>query len=199
MIFELSRRCASGAALAWLMLAGAATTTWAEDKPSWVPISRQVTEQVKPGYPGKTAGITVDPATGDVFLVVPDQGIWKSGDHGQTFARADEGAIGGRCETGFALDFDPAGKRLMCFMIYGSSGLTSDGGKTWTASKTSHLDFGAVDWAATGKCMLALRHESGGQLCFTADGRKPGIISAQALPRLASLILRHSSPARGTD
>lgn len=138
-------------------------------KETWTPISDSVLAQVKPGYPGKTAGVTVDPATGDVYMVVPDQGLWKSTDHGATFARIDDKKIGGRCETGFALNFDPAGKRLMCFMIYGSSAWTNDSGKTWTASKTSHLDFGAVDWSETGKCFLALRHEAGGMLTFTTD------------------------------
>jgi len=131
-----------------------------------------------PVYPGKTAGVTVDPATGDVYMVIPDQGLWKSTDHGATFARVDDKKIGGRCETGFALNFDPAGKRLMCFMIYGSSGWTDDAAKTWTASKTSHLDFGAVDWSETGKCFLALRHEAGGMLTFTTD-------AGQTLARLA--------------
>ena len=93
-----------------------ASSASAAEKGVWKPISHGVTSQVKPGYPGKTAGVAVDPATGDVFMVVPDQGLWKSTDHGGTFARVDDKAIGGRCETGFALDFDPAGKRLMCFM-----------------------------------------------------------------------------------
>jgi len=141
----------------------------AADKPAWVPISQDVTSRVKPGYPGKTAGVTVDPSNGDLYMVVPDQGLWKSTDHGKSFERIDNNTIGGRCETGFALDFDPSGKRLMCFMIYGSSALTSDSGRTWLASKTSHLDFGAVDWEQGGKHMLALRHESGGQLCYSAD------------------------------
>src|SRR5262245_19440579 len=104
------------------------------DKGKWVPISANVLAKVKPGYPGKTAGVAVDPATGDVFMCVPDQGLWKSTDHGDTFVRADKGEIGGRCETGFALNVDPAGKRLMCFMIYGSSGWTDDGGTSWHAS-----------------------------------------------------------------
>jgi photosystem II stability/assembly factor-like uncharacterized protein len=151
------------------LLIVAALSARAADPPAWTPISQRVTAEVKPGYPGKTAGVTVDPQSGDVLMVVPDQGIWKSTDQGQNFERVDDGKIGGRCETGFALSFDPAGKRLMCFMIYGSSAWTPDGGKTWTASKTSHLDFGAVDWAAGGKCMLALRHESGGQLCCSTD------------------------------
>lgn len=142
----------------------------AEEKGSWKPISAGVLEKVKPGYPGKTAGVTVDPSSGDVYMVVPDQGLWKSDDQGETFARVDGGKIGGRCETGFALNMDPAGKRMMCFMIYGSSARTEDSGMTWTASKSSHLDFGAVDWHATGQCYLALRHENGGLITLSTDG-----------------------------
>jgi hypothetical protein len=141
----------------------------AAEKEVWQPISTGVLAKVKPGYPGKTAGVTVDPATGEVYMCVPDQGLWKSTDHGDTFVRADKGEIGGRCETGFALNFDPAGKRLMCFMIYGSSGWMDDGGKSWHASKVSHLDFGAVDWHASGKCFLAIVHEKGGQLTLSTD------------------------------
>ena len=107
-------------------------------------------------------------------MVVPDQGIWKSTDHGQSFERADDGKIGGRCETGFALDFDPAGKRLACFMIYGPSASTPDDGKTWTSTVSRPL----ISTSALGrlsspapKCVRSrLRHkESGGQLCYSAD------------------------------
>ena len=41
----------------------------------WVEISVAVTTLVKPGWPGKTGGITCDPSSGNVFLVIPDQGI----------------------------------------------------------------------------------------------------------------------------
>ena len=136
----------------------------------WVNISDPVTSQVKPGYAGPTAGVTVDRRSGDVFMVVNDQGLWRSRDHGATFARVDDQAIGGRCETGWALQPDACGQRLFCFMIYGSSALTIDGGKTWTKSKTSHLDFGAVDWEDSGQRLLALRHESGGVLTTSDDG-----------------------------
>jgi photosystem II stability/assembly factor-like uncharacterized protein len=152
-----------------LLLCGVASAARAEEHPHWVPISHDVTAKVKPGYPGKTAGVAVDPVTGDVFMVVPDQGIWKSTDHGKSFERVDGGRVSGRCETGFALDIDLAGRRLMCFMIYGSSAGTYDGGKTWNASKATHLDFGAVDWEAGGKCLVAVRHESDGQLCYSDD------------------------------
>lgn len=138
----------------------------------WINISDApiAAAQVKPGYAGPTAGVVVDRATGDVFMVVNDQGLWRSSDQGATFARCDGKAIGGRCETGWALQADPGGKRLACFMIYGDSAMTADGGATWTKWKTSHLDFGAVDWADTGKRLLALRHESGGMLTTSDDG-----------------------------
>ena len=125
---------------------------------------------MKPGYAGPTAGVVVDPATGAVFMVVNDQGLWRSTDHGATFTRCDSGTIGGRCETGWALQADPAGKRLACFMIYGSSAMTTDGGETWTKFKATHFDCGSVDWADTGKRLLAIRHESGGLLTTSDDG-----------------------------
>ena len=136
----------------------------------WMNISDPVTSSLKPGYGGPTAGVVVDRASGDVFMVVSDQGLWRSSDHGATFARCDGNAIGGRCETGWALQADPAGKRLACFMIYGDSAMTADGGKTWVKFKTSHLDFGSVDWADTGRRLLAIRHESGGLLTTSDDG-----------------------------
>lgn len=145
------------------------------EKGKWLPISDGIlaqleTEKLKVGYPGATAGVAVDRASGDVFVVVCDQGLWKSTDQGATFSRVDGKAIGGRCETGFALDADPAGKRLMCFMIYGASALTADGGATWTASKLSHLDFGAVDWSATpATTMIAFKHESGEEAVLSRD------------------------------
>src|SRR5262245_48261134 len=133
---------------AFFALSAVASVAIAAD---WTNISEPVTSQVKPGYAGPTAGIVADRSDGAVFMVVNDQGLWRSSDHGAKFERCDGGAIGGRCETGWALQADPAGKRLACFMIYGSSAMTTDGGKTWTKWKTTHLDFGAVDWADTGK------------------------------------------------
>lgn len=135
----------------------------------WAPISESVTSQVKPGYAGPTAGVTVDRVSGDVYMVVSDQGLWKSTDHGQNFKRIDDKNIGGRCETGWALNFAPSGQRLFCFMIYGSTAMTPDAGATWLKSKSSHFDFGAVDWDDTGRRVLALRHESGGMLATSTD------------------------------
>ena len=121
-----------GASTRWLALAWIAllSSTARGQKGEWVPISDPVTAQLKAdgkkiGYPGLTAGVTVDPSNGDVYMVVCDQGLWKSTDAGKSFARVDGGKIGGRCETGYALDFDPAGKRLACFMIYGACASTT--------------------------------------------------------------------------
>ena len=141
----------------------------------WVNISDPVVTQLqkegkKIGYPGHTAGITVDPKSGDLYMIICDNGVWKSTDQGVSFTRVDGGAIGGRCETGWALSFDPTGGRLACFMIYGNAASTEDAGKTWKKWSTNHLDFGAVDWAGGGRTMLSFRHESGGILCVTHDG-----------------------------
>ncbi|MBN2271867.1 MAG: hypothetical protein JXN61_14715 [Sedimentisphaerales bacterium] len=138
----------------------------------WVDISANVIQSLesegkKIGYPGKTAGVAVDRITGDVFMVIPDQGIWRSSDHGSSFARVDGGKIGGRCETGFALNFDPLGKRLACFMLDGASGYTLDGGKTWEAMAANQRgwDCGSVDWSAEKPAnIFALRHECGGEI-----------------------------------
>ena len=89
----------------------------------WVLIAAQWTDVSKPlldrlekegakiAWPGATAGVAVDPMSGDVFMVVPGQGLWRSTDQGLTFARVDGGAISGRCETAFSLQVDPAGRR----------------------------------------------------------------------------------------
>jgi hypothetical protein len=138
----------------------------------WVDISAKVIQSLvsegkKIGYPGKTAGIVVDRATGDVFMVIPDQGIWRSSDRGDSFSRIDGGKIGGRCETGFSLNFDPLGKRLACFMLDGPSGYTLDGGKTWQSMLGNQRgwDAGSIQWSAEKTAnIFALRHECGGEV-----------------------------------
>lgn len=166
-----------GFVLIAIMLLHSVKPAYCQQNKGWINISNSVLSNLKAkgtkiGYPGGTAGVVVNPSNGDVYMVVPDNGLWKSTDQGKTFVRVDGGKIGGRCETGFALDFDPSGKRLACFMIYGACASTADAGKTWTAWSTNHLDFGVVDWAKSGKAMVAFRNESGGVLCMTTDGGK---------------------------
>lgn len=164
-----------------LMCAGVA---YSQDKPAsatvsdgqWVDISKEVLQSLadegqKIGYPGKTAGIVADRITGDVFMIVPDQGIWRSSDQGDSFARVDGGKIGGRCETAFSLNMDPTGKRLACFMLDGSSGYTLDGGKTWHPMQPNQRgwDSGSVLWSDKKPAhIFALRHECGGEI-YTSD------------------------------
>lgn len=154
--------------------------TRASSAATWAPISDEVTKQLtdsgkKIGYPGGTAGVCVDRATGAVTLVIPDQGLWRRESPEKPFARIDGGNIGGRCETGSALNVDPAGKRMACFMLDGQSGMTLDNGKTWTPflQHGRGWDFGAVDWSRkTPMDILAVHHESGQELHRSMDGGK---------------------------
>jgi len=141
----------------------------------WNPISDGVLKRLaeggkKIGYPGGTAGVCVDRTTGEVFMIVPDQGIWKSSDQGVTFARADGGVLGGRCETGFTLNPDPAGKRLAAFMLDGHAVLMN--GKNWNSLHENGRgwDYGTADWSSPDpQTLLAVHHESGEELYISTD------------------------------
>lgn len=143
----------------------------------WVNVSDPLVAKLgeegkKIAWPGETAGVVCDPATGDVYLVIPGQGLWKSTDQAKTFARIDDRHVGGRCETSAALQFDPAGGRLACFMLDGKCALTPDAGKTWMPMTDvgRNWDYAAVDWSAPQvKTIFAARHESGGQLYLSTD------------------------------
>ncbi|HEX4794912.1 MAG TPA: hypothetical protein VH370_14020 [Humisphaera sp.] len=142
----------------------------------WISISDSVLADLEKDRPKSndkyttmTAGISVDRTNGDVYMLANNIGICKSTDQGKTFTLISGKSVSGRFETGWGLNIDPGGGRLMCFTIYGSSAYSADAGKTWTPSKTSHLDYGAVDWSDTGKALLALGHESGGKLLYSTD------------------------------
>jgi len=164
--------------IAWMGLALLAWTSAQGSK--WSDISAPVLKQLadegkKLDWPQGSAGVTVDPATGDVFMVVPGQGLWKSADQGKTFSRTDGGAIGGRCETSYALQFDPAGKRLACFMLDGKCAMTADGGATWApfTGLGRNWDYAAVDWSGDAvKNIFGARHECGGEAYLSQDAGK---------------------------
>jgi photosystem II stability/assembly factor-like uncharacterized protein len=169
-----------GWAIAVAALACSLTTSASAASPryggEWVVISDGILAELSKTHPVSndtfarmTAGVTVDRTNGDVYLMANNIGICKSTDQGQSFYLVSGKTVTGRFEYAAGLDMDPEGGRLMCFSIYGSSGYTGDGGKTWTQSKQSHLDFGAVDWGDTGKALLAIGHESGGKLLFSQD------------------------------
>lgn len=153
-----------------------------EGKPTdnWVDISSALVQKLtdagqKTAWPGETAGVAVDPVSSDAYLIVAGQGIWKSTDIGQTFARVDGGKVTGRCETSFALNVDNGGKRIACFMLDGKCAWTGDAGQTWNAFADvgRNWDYAAVDWSAPEvKTIFAALHESGGQVMFSGDGGK---------------------------
>lgn len=182
----LVKRAAGGVGLgfvALMVMACGMSAARGQEKGKWVNISDPViakltAEGKKIGWPGQTVGVVVDRATGDVYMVVCDQGLWKSTDRGKTFQRVDGGAISGRCETGFALNFDPQGKRLACFVIYSPGARTEDAGQTWSGFKQGNRDFGAVDWEATGQTMLGVTHHTEGLLGITADDGQTWTLAA---------------------
>src|ERR1041384_6674789 len=103
-----------------LLLALACCVAAPQEKGQWVPISEGVTSKAKTAWPGLTAGIAVDPSTGDVYMAVSGAGLYKSSDKGATFERCDGEMIGGRCETGAAINVDPERPgRIACFMLDG--------------------------------------------------------------------------------
>jgi photosystem II stability/assembly factor-like uncharacterized protein len=152
----------------------------AADKGQWVNVSDPIVQKltadgVKLPWPGETAGVAVDPSSGDLFMIVTGQGVWKSSDRGATFARCDGGTVGGRCETSYSINVDPdGGGHLAFFMLDGKCALTLDGGKTWQAMKDvgRNWDYAAVDWASGAKHIFAMRHESGGEIYLSHDGGK---------------------------
>ncbi len=140
------------------------------------PVIRKLTDEKKViAWPGTTAGIVADPASGDVYLIVPGQGLWKSADRGANFERCDGSAVGGRCETGYSLNADPAGGRIACFMLDGPCAMTLDSGRTWEPMKSvgRNWDYAAVTWPAKEpKNIFAMRHESGGEIYLSTDAGK---------------------------
>ncbi len=162
--------------VSWCVVAAASTALAGE----WVAISDGLLAQIekdglKAAWPGKTTGVAVDRTTGELFVIVPGLGVWRSADKGATFARCDGGAVGGRCETGYSLHLDPAGKRLACLMLDGKSAMTLDGGKTWLPVKNVGRgpDWGAVLWAeGEPKTIFERTHENHDIAIVSQDGGK---------------------------
>jgi photosystem II stability/assembly factor-like uncharacterized protein len=123
-------------------------------------------------WPGNTAGVAVDRSSGTLYLDVCNVGLWQSSDHGESFHRVAEGQISGRCEFGYALNCDPAGKRMACLLLDGQCGMTLDGGRNWQsfAPMGRNWEYGAVDWSdPKARAIFADRHESGGEKYVSDD------------------------------
>jgi photosystem II stability/assembly factor-like uncharacterized protein len=158
----------------------ASSNAFGQTAPDWINISDSVIKPLteagtKIPWPGVTAGVSVDRATGRVYMDVTGIGLFSSDDHGDHFTRIAADQISGRCEFGYALNADPAGSRLACFMLDGKCGMTLDGGKTWSsfAGVGRNWDFGAVDWNdPQARSIFAIHHESGGEVYYSNDAGK---------------------------
>jgi len=148
--------------------------------PQWVSISDDVVAKALdgkkvPSFEQATAGVAVDPMSGDVYMIVNKLGVWKSTDGGKSFERSDGGKVSGRCETAYSLNANPAGNGLACFMLDGKCSWTGDGGKTWheMANVGRNWDFAAVDWSSSDvKNIFAGHHETQGEAFTSIDGGK---------------------------
>ena len=131
----------------------------------------------KPGEYGLT-GLLVDHATGDVYVCVSDLGLFRSKDQSKTWERLAGTPPKGRTEWPGCLQLDPTGKskRLVLARVYGAPiAVGALDGDDWKSldSKSSHIDWCAVDWTDPDmKFVLALKHESGGALIASSNGGK---------------------------
>jgi photosystem II stability/assembly factor-like uncharacterized protein len=91
----------------------------------WVSISDGITNGFpQPGSYGPTAGVVVDRASGHVFMVVSDYGIWRSTDAGATWVLVSTNTPPAGTPTVF---------KGIAYWTTGKSILTSkDKGATWT-------------------------------------------------------------------
>jgi photosystem II stability/assembly factor-like uncharacterized protein len=128
----------------------------------------------KPGY-GGLCGVAVDHRTGDVHVNLSDKGFYRSSDRGKTWKHLGS-TIKGRTEWPGCFQLDPTGKSktMASALVYGSPVVVStDGGEKWKEmdKKSTHVDWFALDWTdPERKFVLALKHESGGQLLASHDG-----------------------------
>ena len=169
----------AGLVLAGTVAAAERTTAPSATSPvgdKWANISQDVVDKLvkegkKLGFGNNTAGVGVDRTTGDVYMIVSDQGLWKSADKGKTFALLAEAKAGGRAETGFALNFNPEGKGIAYFPVYSRGSITVDG-RTWKSlGDPGSTDFGAVDWSdPQARTIFIKQHHTKGTAYLTADG-----------------------------
>jgi hypothetical protein len=143
---------------------------------TWTDISSTFIQSKGFTFPGgvtNCSGVCVNRLNGDVVIKIIDNGMWRSTDQGGHWARIDSSTVGGRCETGWAVQVDQDNPiRMAVFSLDGTAGYTADG-TTWKkmAGMGRNWDFGSVDWTtADAKVMIATHHESSGEVYKTTDG-----------------------------
>jgi photosystem II stability/assembly factor-like uncharacterized protein len=163
----------------------------------------------KPAWPGGCTGVAVDRSTGALLLAIPGIGLWQTRDKGATYERVDGGSVSGRCETGWALNMDPGGGRIFCFMLDGTSAMSPDL-KSWRklAPMGRGWDYAAVDWSPKEpRTVFAFRHESGGEYYLSTDaanswkqvGKDPGIVGVGVIGPDTLLLWKKDGIQRSTD
>jgi photosystem II stability/assembly factor-like uncharacterized protein len=160
--------------LAAVLLASLGGNARAADA-EWQAVTTELLQSEKTG-PFGLCGLTVDHASGAVFVDLSDRGLFRSTDQGKTWKQQNTTPIKGRTEWPGCLRIDPTGKtkRLLLAVVYGAPiGSSDDEGVTWKTmnAKVAHVDWCVTDWSDGGpKFVLTLKHESGGLLLASTDG-----------------------------
>jgi photosystem II stability/assembly factor-like uncharacterized protein len=140
----------------------------------WEATTADLIKAEKPGY-GGLCGVVVDHATGDVFIDLSERGLYRSRDQGRTWKKHGP-VVKGRTEWPGCLMLDPTGKsgRMLMALVYGAPVAVSEkAGEEWQFmdGKSAHVDWCAANWGDPAmRFVLALKHESGGQLLVSRDG-----------------------------
>lgn len=153
-----------------------ATTARGADE--WQPVATDLLAKEKTGF-GGLSGVTVDRATGTLYVCLSDRGLFRSADQGKTWERHGKNASKGRTETPGCFHFDPTGKtkRFLLATVYGGPVVvgSTDADGAWRVldKKSVHVDWCAADWTDPElKFVLAFKHEAGGLLLLSRDGGK---------------------------
>jgi photosystem II stability/assembly factor-like uncharacterized protein len=146
----------------------------------WQPVATELLAKEKTGF-GGLSGVAVDRATGNVYICLSDDGVFRSNNQGKTWERFGPGGKDvpkGRTETPGCFQIDPTGKtkRFVLATVYnGPVILGSLDADDWRAvdKKCQHVDWYAANWSDPDmKFAISFRHEKDGILFVTRDGGK---------------------------
>lgn len=147
-------------------------------------------------YPGGVSGVVANRVTGSITAHIVGFGLWRSDDHGATWARIDQrtlDATGGRTETGWSIQVDQdAPERIAVFTLDGTAGYTADGA-TWHRWADSgwgrNWDFGAVGWSgSTAPTVLGVLHETTPRNLYEVSTNGGGTWTAMSTAKIAAMV-----------